>query len=89
MFRARYRNCIKMSTKEELLDIIREYVDLPAEEIPTDQAFKMASGMDSSIFISMVGSIEERFGIRIPNQDLATFHTIDDIITYIDRKKAA
>ena len=28
-------------------------------------------------------------GIRIPNQDLATFHTIDDIIAYIDRKKAA
>lgn len=81
-------NKLDMSTKEEILDIIREYVDLPAEEIPTGEAFKMAAGMDSFIFIAMVGSIEERFGIRIPNSDLLGFNTLDDIIAYVDRKEA-
>ncbi len=70
------------------MDIIREYVELPAEEIPTGEAFKMAAGMDSFIFIAMVGSIEERFGIKIPNSDLRGFNTLDDIISYVDRKKA-
>ena len=36
----------------------------------------------------MVGSIEERFGIKIPNSDLLGFNTLDDIISYVDRKKA-
>ena len=69
-----------MDTKETLLDIIREYVDVPADEINTDQAFKTAMGVDSFIFMAMISSIEERFNLSIPNSDLLTFKTLDDII---------
>lgn len=76
-----------MDTKETLLDIIREYVDVPADEINTDQAFKTAMGVDSFIFMAMISSIEERFDLSIPNSDLLTFKTLDDIIAYIDARK--
>lgn len=77
-----------MDTKETLLDIIREYVDVPADEINTDQAFKTAMGVDSFVFMAMISSIEERFNLSIPNSDLLTFKTLDDIIAYIDARKA-
>ena len=75
-----------MDTKEALLDIIREYVDVPADEINTDQAFKTAMGVDSFIFMAMISSIEERFNLSIPNSDLKGFSTIDDIIRYIEAR---
>ena len=77
-----------MDTKETLLDIIREYVYVPTDEINTDQAFKTAMGVDSFIFMAMISSIEERFNLSIPNSDLLTFKTLDDIIAYIDARKA-
>lgn len=78
-----------MDTKIQLLDIIQDYVDCPVEEIGTDEAFKATVGVDSFIFIEMVGSIEDRFGISIPNSDLKKFNTLNDIITYIDYRKSA
>lgn len=77
-----------MDTKETLLDIIREYVDVSEDEINTDQAFKTAMGVDSFVFMAMISSIEERFNLSIPNSDLLTFKTLDDIIAYIDARKA-
>ncbi len=59
-----------MDIKKELLEIISEFVELPDEEIDTSKAFKSALGADSFVFLSMLGSIEERFNIRIPNEDL-------------------
>ena len=55
-----------MDIKKELLEIISEFVELPDEEIDTSKAFKSALGADSFVFLSMLGSIEERFNIRIP-----------------------
>lgn len=78
-----------MDTREVLLDIIREYVDVPADEINTNQAFKTAMGVDSFIFMAMISSIEERFDLSIPNSDLLTFKTLDDIIAYIDARRQA
>lgn len=45
--------------------------------------------MDSFIMMEMVGSIEDRFGISIPNCDLKNFNTLNDIISYIDYRKSA
>ena len=77
-----------MDTKKEFLDILQDYVDFPVEEIHTDAPFKAAAGVDSFVFIEMISSVEDHFGIRIPNSDLVNFKTIDDIIGYIEKKAA-
>ncbi len=77
-----------MNVKKEFLDILQDYVDFPVEEIHTDEPFKAASGVDSFVFIEMISSVEEHFGIRIPNSDLVAFKTVDDIVGYIERKAA-
>lgn len=77
-----------MNVKKEFLDILQDYVEFPVEEIHTDEPFKAASGVDSFVFIEMISSVEDHFGIRVPNADLVTFKTIDDIVGYIEKKAA-
>lgn len=77
-----------MNVKKEFLDILQDYVDFPVNEIHTDESFKAASGIDSFVFIEMISSVEDHFGIRIPNSDLVAFKTVDDIVGYIERKAA-
>ena len=77
-----------MNVKNEFLDILQDYVDFPVNEIHTDEPFKAASGVNSFVFIEMISSVEDHFGIRIPNSDLLGFNTIDDIINYIAAKTA-
>ena len=72
----------KMDIKKELLDIVCEYVDLPAEEINTSEGLQFA-GLDSFALLSMVSSIESKFGIAIPNESLRTLKTLDDFIVLI------
>lgn len=71
-----------MDIKKELLDIVCEYVDLPAEKINTSEGLQFA-GLDSFALLSMVSSIESKFGITIPNESLRTLKTLDDFIILI------
>jgi len=77
-----------MNVKEELLDILCEYVDVSAEEVNLDESLKFASGLNSFVFLSMISSIEEHFSISIPNEKLLEFKTLNDIIAYIEKAKA-
>lgn len=71
-----------MDIKKELLEIVCEYVDLPAEKINTSEGLQFA-GLDSFALLSMVSSIESKFGITIPNESLRTLKTLDDFIVLI------
>lgn len=72
-----------MEIKNELINIVSDYVDIPADQINTSDNMKMTAGIDSFVLFSMVSDIENHFGIKIPNQKLATFTTLDDIIEFI------
>ena len=74
--------------KKVFLDILQDYVEFPVADVDTTQAFKAASGVDSYVFIELIAAVEERFGIHIPNSDMLSFNTIDDIIHYIEAKIA-
>lgn len=77
-----------MNVRKEFLDILQDYVDFPVSEIQTDQPFKATSGVDSFIFIEMMSAMEEHFHIVIPNADLLSLKTLDDMIAYIEKKAA-
>lgn len=74
----------KMDIKKELLDIVGEYVDVPVDSIDTSEGLQFA-GLDSFALLSMVTSIESKFGISIPNEKLSTLKTLDDFIILIQQ----
>ena len=75
--------------KRDFLGILQDYVEFPVEEIVTSEPFKAVSGIDSFVMMEIVNNLEEHFGITVPNNDLIHFKSIDDIVTYISRRKAA
>lgn len=74
----------KMDIKKELLDVVCEYVDIPAEKIDTSEGLQFA-GLDSFALLSMVSAIESKFGITISNESLRTLKTLDDFIALIQQ----
>jgi len=76
-----------MNVKEELFEILQDYIDVPSEEIDIDESLKMASGLNSFVFLSMISTIEEHFGIQIPNEKLIGFKTLNDIIHWIEEHR--
>lgn len=73
-----------MDVKQEVLDIVREYIDIPTEEVNIEEGLKFAVGIDSFVMFSMVGNIEDHFHISIPNDKLQGFKTLGDIISFIE-----
>lgn len=73
-----------MDVRKEMLDIVCEYVDVPADKIDTSEGLQFA-GLDSFALLSMVSSIESKFGIAIPNDRLKTLKTLDDFIVLIQQ----
>ncbi len=73
-----------MDVKEELLDIVTEYIDTSKDKIDTSVGLKFI-GLNSFVMLSMVAEIEEHFNISIPDTKLSEFNTLDDIIRYIEQ----
>ncbi len=72
-----------MDIKKDLLEIVTDYVEMPAQEIDTSVGLKFI-GLNSFVILSMVSAIEEHFNISIPDDSLSGFNTLDDIIRFIE-----
>jgi len=73
-----------MEVRNELIGIISDYVEIPADSIDTSENLKFSAGLDSFATLSMISSIEDRFNLSIPDSKLAEFKTLDDIIGYVE-----
>lgn len=69
-------------TFEALRDVIVEELDVAAEEVTLEASFIDDLGADSLDLFEMVMSIEDEFGVAIPNEDLANIKTVQDVINY-------
>ena len=74
-----------MDVRKEILDIIKDYVEIDVNTLNTGDNFKFAAGLDSFALMALIAEIEDHFSIHIPNPDLKSFHTLDDIFSYVER----
>lgn len=75
-----------MEIKEKLIEIIQDYIDFPASEIDPDVPLRTVAALDSFVLIELIASIEDRFGISIPNEDIKGFKTLNDMINYLPKR---
>ncbi len=71
------------------LDGVKEVIDETLKysgDVTTDTKLKGDLIMDSLDGVELVMALEEKFGVEIPNEDMANLETVDDIVTYIDKK---
>ena len=71
------------------LDGVKEVIDETLKysgDVTTDTKLKGDLIMDSLDGVELVMALEEKFGVEIPNEDMASLETVGDIVTYIDKK---
>ncbi len=72
-------------TLDGVMEIIDETLKYSGD-VTTNTKLKGDLIMDSLDGVELVMALEEKFGVEIPNEDMANLETVGDIVTYIDKK---
>ena len=70
----------------QLLPLIAEAADADIAEVKPDGRLR-GYGIDSVRVVELVLSIEETFGVKVKNDDLARLQTVRELARYIDEHK--
>jgi len=73
---------------EKVKEIIVETVSCSAEDVTMEAKLMENLGIDSLDAMELNMALEEAYGISIPDEDLASFVAVKDIVNYIDKKIA-
>ena len=74
--------------RTELPEIIHEIAGVPIADIQPGKSFTTDLEIDSLSMVEIMVAAEERFGVRIPDDDLRTLATVDDVVAYIQAAQA-
>ena len=81
-----------MATTEEirsgLAEIVNEIAGVPAEDVQLEKSFTDDLDVDSLSMVEVVVAAEERFGVKIPDDEVKNLRTVGDAVAYIERSGA-
>ncbi|NDL56974.1 acyl carrier protein [Phytoactinopolyspora mesophila] len=76
-----------MASNEEILtglaEIVNEITGVPAADVQLDKSFTDDLDIDSLSMIEVVVGAEEKFGVKIPEDEVKNLATVGDAVTYI------
>lgn len=81
-----------MATHDEILtglaEILEEIADVQPDDVKEDKAFIDDLDVDSLSMVEVVVAAEEKFSIKIPDDDVQKLRTVGDAVTYIEKAGA-
>lgn len=72
---------------ELVRELLAKQLKLDASEITLQAKIKDDLGADSISVLQLLMTIEEEHGIVIPDEKLASFETVGDVVAYLDSIK--
>ncbi|MCG6493492.1 acyl carrier protein [Kitasatospora sp. A2-31] len=76
-----------MATKDEVLEglaeIVNEIAGIPTEDVEFDKSFTDDLDVDSLSMVEVVVAAEERFDVKIPDDEVKNLKTVGDAVDYI------
>ena len=66
-----------------LAEIVNEETGLPADAVQLDKNFTDDLDIDSLSMMTIVVNAEEKFNVRIPDDDVKNLRTVGDAVSYI------
>jgi acyl carrier protein len=66
--------------------ILHEFYSIQLDQIELETNFELELGTDSREFFELISDFENAFGIEINLDDVVEIVTIQDIVTYIEKK---
>jgi acyl carrier protein len=74
-------------SQEEILvglaEIVNEVAGIPADDVQLDKSFTDDLDIDSLSMVEVVVAAEERFSVKIPDEDVKNLATVGDAVDYI------
>jgi len=82
-----------MATTEEirtdLAEIVNEVTGIPAGDVLLEKSFTDDLDVDSLSMVEVVVAAEEKFSVRIPDDQVKNLKTVGDAVSYIEKAQAA
>lgn len=74
----------------QVIEIISEQLDVKREDVNASKTFNDDLGADSLAIVELVLALEEKFDLKIPDEEVDNIKTVGDAINYIraHQKKA-
>ncbi|HIW54277.1 MAG TPA: acyl carrier protein [Candidatus Ruthenibacterium merdigallinarum] len=69
---------------ERVREIICEQLDLEEDRVTLDSNILEDFEADSLDLVDLVMSLEDEFGIEVPDEQVENFHTVGDVVRYIE-----
>lgn len=76
-------------TQEEIIagiaEIIEEVTGIEPSEITPEKSFVDDLDIDSLSMVEIAVQTEDKYGVKIPDEDLAGLRTVGDVVAYIQK----
>ena len=69
----------------DLAQIVNEIAGVPVGDVTPDKGFLDDLDVDSLSMVEIATAAEDKFGIRIPDDDLKDLKTVGDAVKYIEQ----
>ena len=73
-----------MDTFERIRELLAEQLDIDEEKITMDSNILEDFEADSLDVVDMVMSLEDEFGVEIPDEEIENQHTVGDVVRYVE-----
>lgn len=73
---------------QNLAEIIEEVTGIEPSEISAEKSFVDDLDIDSLSMVEIAVQTEDKYGIKIPDEDLASLRTVGDVVAYVEKLDA-
>jgi acyl carrier protein len=71
-----------------LAEILEEVAGVLPADVTPDKSFTDDLDVDSLSMVEIALAAEEKFGVKIPDDELANLKTVGDAVSYIEKARA-
>ncbi|MDA1358200.1 acyl carrier protein [Glycomyces luteolus] len=71
--------------REGLSDILEEVAGVNPDDVADAKSFTDDLDVDSLAMVEVVVAAEEKFGVKIPDDEVANLKTVGDAVSYIEK----
>ncbi|KXO91166.1 meromycolate extension acyl carrier protein AcpM [Tsukamurella pseudospumae] len=71
-----------------IAEIIEEVTGIEPSEVTLDKAFIDDLDIDSLSMVEIAVQLEDKYGVKVPDEDLAGLKTVGDAVGYIQKLEA-
>ena len=73
-----------MDTFERIRELLAEQLDIDEDKITMDSDILENFEADSLDVVDMVMTLEDEFGVEVPDEQIENFHTVGDVVRYVE-----